>query len=85
MQASDNRRKITVGIFIFLGLAIFIIGVFTLGSQKKAFVKSFTVDVIFNDIQGLKSGNNVWFSGVKIGTIKKIQFFGTSQVQVFLN
>ncbi|MES2454593.1 MAG: MlaD family protein [Bacteroidota bacterium] len=85
MQASDNRRKITVGIFIFLGLAIFVIGVFTLGSQKKAFVKSFTVDVVFNDIQGLKAGNNVWFSGVKIGTIKKIQFFGTSQVQVFLN
>lgn len=85
MQASDNRRKITVGVFIFLGLAIFIVGVFTLGSQKKAFVKSFTVDVVFNDIQGVKAGNNVWFSGVKIGTIKKIQFYGTSQVQVFLN
>ncbi len=85
MQASDNRRKITVGIFIFLGLAIFVVGVFTLGSQKKAFVNSFTVDVIFDDIQGLKAGNNVWFSGVKIGTIKKIQFYGTSQVQVFLN
>jgi len=85
MQASDNRRKITVGIFIFLGLAIFVVGIFTLGSQKKAFVNSFTVDVIFNDIQGLKAGNNVWFSGVKIGTIKKIRFYGTSQVQVFLN
>ncbi|TDQ11139.1 MlaD family protein [Pedobacter metabolipauper] len=85
MQASDNRRKITVGAFILLGLAIFVIGVFTLGSQKKAFVKSFSVSVVFNDIQGLKTGNNVWFSGVKIGTIKKIQFYGTSQVQVFLN
>jgi len=85
MQATDTRRKIIVGAFILLGIAIFILGVFTLGSQKKAFVKSFTVDVVFNDIQGLKTGNNVWFSGVKIGTIKKIQFFGTSQVQVFLN
>jgi len=85
MQVTDNRRKITVGIFVFLGLAIFILGIFTLGGQKKTFVQSFTVDVIFNDIQGLKAGNNVWFSGVKIGTIKKIQFFGTSQVQVFLN
>ncbi len=85
MMASDNRRKIVVGAFILIGLVIFILGVFTLGSQKKAFVKSFTVDVVFNDIQGLKTGNNVWFSGVKIGTIKKIQFFGTSQVQVFLN
>ncbi|WP_026898970.1 MlaD family protein [Daejeonella oryzae] len=85
MQVTDNRRKITVGIFIFLGLVIFIIGIFTLGSQKKVFVKSFSINVVFDDIQGIKTGNNVWFSGVKIGTIKKIQFYGTSQVQVFMN
>lgn len=85
MKATDNRRKIIVGAFILVGLAIFILGVFTLGSQKKAFVKSFTVNVVFNDIQGLKTGNNVWFSGVKIGTIKKIQFNESAQVQVFLN
>lgn len=85
MQLTDNRRKITVGIFIFIGLIIFVVGVFTLGSQKKAFIKSFGVNVIFNDIQGLKVGDNVWFSGVKIGTIKKIHFYGTSQVEVILS
>lgn len=85
MLLTDNRRKITVGIFIALGLLIFILCIFTLGSQKKTFVKSFTLNVIFNDIQGLKKGNNVWFSGVKIGTIKKIEFFGTSQVKIFLS
>jgi phospholipid/cholesterol/gamma-HCH transport system substrate-binding protein len=85
MPLTDNRRKITVGIFIALGLLIFILCIFTLGSQKKTFVKSFTLNVIFNDIQGLKKGNNVWFSGVKIGTIKKIEFFGTSQVKIYLS
>jgi len=85
MQVTDNRKQITVGVFILLGLVIFVLGVFTLGSQKKAFVKSISVNAVFNDIQGLKAGNNVWFSGVKIGTIKKIQFYGTSQVQVFMN
>ena len=85
MALTDNRRKITVGIFIAIGLLIFILGIFTLGSQKKTFVKSFTLNVIFNDIQGLKKGNNVWFSGVKIGTIKKIEFFGTSQVKIYLS
>lgn len=85
MQVTDNRRKITVGIFILVGLVIFVLGVFTLGSQKKVFVKSISINVVFDDIQGLKTGNNVWFSGVKIGTIKKIQFFGTSQVQVFMD
>jgi len=82
---TDNRKKITVGIFIAIGILIFLLGIFTLGSQKKTFVKSFTLSVIFNDIQGLKKGNNVWFSGVKIGTIKRIEFFGTSQVKVYLS
>ncbi len=85
MAQSDNRKQITVGIFIFLGLLIFIVGIFTLGGQRKAFVKSFALNVVFDDIQGLKTGNNVWYSGVKIGTIKKIQFYGNSQVQVTLN
>ncbi|WP_353133195.1 MlaD family protein [Pseudopedobacter sp.] len=85
MENTDKKRGITVGLFIFLGLAIFLLGVFTLGGQKKTFVKTFELNVVFDDIQGLKTGNNVWFSGVKIGTIKKIQFYGTSQVQVFLS
>jgi len=85
MQITDRKKGITVGIFIFVGIVILLLGVFTLGGQKKTFVKSFTLSVVFDDIQGLKIGNNVWFSGVKIGTIKKIQFYGTSQVQVFLS
>lgn len=85
MQTTDRKKGITVGIFIFIGIVILLLGVFTLGGQKKTFVKTFTLSVVFDDIQGLKTGNNVWFSGVKIGTIKKIQFYGTSQVQVFLS
>lgn len=85
MQVTDNRRNITVGVFIFLGLVVFVLGIFTLGSQRKAFIKSFTIDVVFNDVNGLKEGGNVWFSGVKIGTIKKIEFYGSSQVQVVMN
>ncbi|MDN3587545.1 MlaD family protein [Pedobacter aquatilis] len=82
---NDNRKKITVGIFIAIGILIFVVAIFTLGSQKKTFVKSFNLSVVFNDIQGLKKGNNVWFSGVKIGTIKRIDFYGSSQVKVLLS
>jgi phospholipid/cholesterol/gamma-HCH transport system substrate-binding protein len=84
-QNKDNKKAITVGIFLFIGIVIFLLGVFTLGGQRKTFVKSFQLDVVFDDIQGLKVGNNVWFSGVKVGTIKKIAFYGTSQVKVTLN
>jgi len=85
MAQSDNRKKITTGIFIFVGLLIFVLAIFTLGGQRKTFVKSFSLNVVFSDIQGLKTGNNVWYSGVKVGTIKKIQFYGKSEVQVFIS
>ncbi len=84
-QSKENKKAITVGIFLFVGILIFLLGIFTLGGQRKSFVKSFKLTVIFDDIQGLKVGNNVWFSGVKVGVIKKIEFYGTSQVQVTLN
>jgi phospholipid/cholesterol/gamma-HCH transport system substrate-binding protein len=74
-----------VGIFIFLGVAILVIGVLTIGGQHKAFVSTISVRAIFDDIQGLQKGNNVWLSGMKVGTVKKIAFYGSSQVEVLLN
>ena len=80
-----NNRPVIVGIFIVLGLAILIVTIFTLGGQKKAFVKTFALNAIFNDVSGLMVGANVLFSGMKIGTVKKIQFYGDSQVNVTMS
>jgi phospholipid/cholesterol/gamma-HCH transport system substrate-binding protein len=85
MKSIKTNRPVTVGIFVFLGLAILIIAVFTLGNQKKTFVKAFAVNAVFNDVAGLQEGNNVWFSGVKIGMVKKVSFYGNFQVLVTMN
>lgn len=82
MEKDENKRAIIVGIFVFLGLLIFILAIFTLGGQQKTFVKNIHLSAIFNDVAGLKKGNNVWFSGVKVGTISSIRFTGLSQVDV---
>ncbi len=85
MQTTETKRNVSVGLFIFLGLLIFIVGIFVLGGQQKSFVKSLRINAVFNDVGGLKPGNNVWFSGVKIGTVKTIKFFGSSQVEVSMS
>ena len=85
MTTLKNNRPVVVGIFIFLGLVILVVAIFTLGGQKKTFVRTFTINAIFNDVGGLLKGGNVWFSGVKVGTVKKISFYGDSQVQVTMN
>lgn len=82
---NENKRSVTVGIFVLIGIAILVVGILTLGAQQKAFVKSVRVTAVFDDVGGLQTGNNVWFSGVKIGTVKKINFYGDSQVEIEMN
>ncbi|GAA4921965.1 MlaD family protein [Mucilaginibacter defluvii] len=85
MDASERKNAIIVGIFIALGVIIFVVGVLTLGSSSKTFVKTIHIRSTFGDVAGLKKGGNVWFSGVKIGTIKEIAFSNNSQVDVIMS
>lgn len=85
MRAEKNKRSITVGIFILVGLLILIVGIFTLGGQKKSFAPSLNLSAVFDNVNGLQKGDNVFFSGVKIGTVKEVEFHGTSQVKVIMH
>jgi len=82
---NENKRSVKVGIFVLIGIIILVAGILTLGAQQKAFVKSIRVTSVFDGVGGLQTGNNVWFSGVKIGTVKKINFYGDSQVEIEMN
>jgi len=82
MATTENRRAVIVGIFLAIGLVLFVLGVFTLGSQQKSFDKVIQVSAVFQDVSGLKKGNDIWFSGVKVGTINSVSFVGTSEVNV---
>ncbi len=85
MAITSNRRSIVVGIFILIGLAFFITGILAIGSLNKSFIRKVEITTVFDDVGGLQQGNNIWFSGVKIGTVKDMSFFGESQVLVVMN
>jgi phospholipid/cholesterol/gamma-HCH transport system substrate-binding protein len=82
---SSNKRAVIVGLFVFFAIAIVIAAVLTLGGQKKSFVKAVRISAVFKDVNGLAQGNNVWFSGVKIGTIRHISFDNNANVVVQMN
>lgn len=82
MRTTSNRRAVIVGIFIVLALAIFVWTILTLGSQKSTFEKTITVKTYFQNVNGLQKGNNIWFSGVKVGTIDDVSLIGNGKVEV---
>ncbi len=81
----QNKRAVITGIFVVIGVLILVVTIFTLGGQHETFVRKVTVKAVFDDINGLQGGNNIWFSGVKIGTVKSINLRGNSVVEVTLN
>src|SRR4051812_13902098 len=81
---SSKGSQITVGIFIFLGLLILLAGMLVLGGQRRMFEKTITLNATFSDVGGLLKGNNIWYAGVKIGTVKRIEIMsnGLANVQM---
>jgi len=85
MATADKKRSIIVGLFTFIGLIILVGGILVLGTQQNKFSKNISATTYFKDVKGLKVGNNVWFSGVKVGIIKEISFQSVENVKVVLN
>lgn len=82
MENSDVKRNIKLGAFVVGGIVIFLASVFYMGREGNMFNKTFTVSAIFKNVEGLKEGDNVWLSGVKIGTVKKVQIVSEGKVVV---
>jgi len=75
MNESPNRRGVIVGLFVFIGLLFLVSAILLVGNLHKTFEKKIKVVSRFDDVNGLQTGNNVWFSGVKIGTVSNLHFF----------
>jgi phospholipid/cholesterol/gamma-HCH transport system substrate-binding protein len=82
MKPEENKRAVMVGLFILFSIILFVIGILTLGGKQSRFTRTIQLKTVFNDVGGLKKGNNIWFSGVKVGTVSEISFSGKSQVEV---
>ncbi|HEX3080903.1 MAG TPA: MlaD family protein, partial [Puia sp.] len=64
---------------------LLVFGLFFIGKQKNLFVSVFQIKAIFNNVSGLKVGNNVRFGGIAIGTVDGIQLLNDTSVQVNMN
>ncbi len=85
MENQELKRSLKLGAFVLGGIVIFLSALFYLGREGNLFNKTFSVSAIFKNVEGLKEGDNVWLSGVKIGIVKTVQIVSEGKVIVTLS
>lgn len=71
MKTKDFNLQFKVGLFIFLGLIIFFVFVFSQGKILRG--KGYDIKVVYNYIGGLDPGAPVRVSGYRVGEVKNIE------------
>jgi phospholipid/cholesterol/gamma-HCH transport system substrate-binding protein len=78
----NKASNFKLGIFVAIGLAIFILAIYTLGTNQRLFGTGFRLRTVFHNVSGLQVGNNVRFSGINVGVVKSINIISDSLVSV---
>jgi phospholipid/cholesterol/gamma-HCH transport system substrate-binding protein len=73
-----------LGLFVILGLALFVSTIYFVGKQKNIFGNTFHLNAKFKTVSGLKVGNNVRFSGINIGNVYDVELLTDTSVMVEL-
>lgn len=81
---TTSSQKIKIGLFVFAGLVLLILGIFFIGNQKSLFNSTFNIYGTFKNVSGLQAGNNVRFAGINIGVVQSINIITDSSVRVDL-
>jgi phospholipid/cholesterol/gamma-HCH transport system substrate-binding protein len=69
-----NWAKLKVGIVGTTAFLTVFFAVMFAGNIEKLFAPRVMVTAMADDVKGLREGSPVWFSGVEIGAVKKIEF-----------
>lgn len=82
-----TNKNVILGIFVFIGTLLFIVGVFYVGNKQSLFQATYSITAYFNNIDGLRPGAPVRLSGITIGSVSSISVAPdtTGRVMVVMN
>jgi len=75
-------EKIKTGIFVVVGVLLFLAIIVLIGKQQKLFSRSLTMHAHFRNVNGLQIGNYVRFGGINVGIVDGINITNDTTVTV---
>jgi len=83
-MANKETNNIKLGGFVLAGLLVLMAAFYMIGKNRNIFGSGFELRARFNNLNGLMEGNNVLFSGIQAGTVKKITMINDTLIEVTL-
>lgn len=83
-MATKRADNIKLGAFVLAGTAVLLIGLYLLGNKRELFTNTIEVSVEFDEVSGLRAGNNVRYAGIDVGTVKQLTITSDTSVQVIM-
>lgn len=77
-----TSQKMLLGLFVIIGLLVFILAVYFIGDKQKMFGKTHHLEAVFNNVNGLQLGNSVRYSGISVGTVRGIEMINDTTIRV---
>lgn len=77
-----TSQKLRLGIFVIIGLTLFVLAVYFIGDKQKMLGKTNHLQTVFDNVSGLQLGNNVRYSGINVGTVRGIEMINDSTIKV---
>ena len=72
-QQRERATKVRVGVFVLVGLAVFLGVIYMLGARARLFEARYTLYGEFTEVGGLQEGATVRLAGVQIGRVSKVE------------
>lgn len=81
-MAKKAINNVKLGVFVLAGLLIMIFSLYMIGKDTNMFGSNYTLKVRFDNVHGLTSGNNVRYSGIQVGTVKRVKILSDTLIEV---
>ncbi len=73
-MSRKRRNEVFAGLFIIASTFLFFLLLFMMGTFQNVLRQYRNVEVVFEDVQGLRRGDPVYFLGRKIGSVARVEF-----------
>ncbi|MBR9920652.1 MAG: MCE family protein [Bacteroidetes bacterium] len=83
-MAKNKTNYVKLGIFVTLAFIVFTYGVYRISDRKDFFRDTMELYVDFKDVNGLRAGNKVRFSGINVGNVSEVKIINDTTLRVFM-